>query len=72
MSNLALNVAAILLLTLILRVSDASSSVFVVQVGNLNTCGSSKNVALSQITAVCSNGTNYCSEGDTVIVSVSG
>lgn len=72
MSNLALNAAAILLLAFILRVSDASSSVFVVQVGNVNACASSKNVALSQITAICSNGTNYCSEGDTVIVSVSG
>lgn len=64
-----LRTAAILLLPLIIH---ASSDVFVVQVGTLNECGSAKNVVLSQITAVCSNGTNYCSEGDTVVVSVTG
>ncbi len=62
-------IAAIILLPLVIH---ASSDVFVVQVGSLNECGSAKNVALQQITAVCSNGTNYCSEGDTVVVSVTG
>jgi len=61
---------AILLLSFVIRVIDASSDIFVVKVGTLNECGSSNNVVLSQITAVCSNGTNYCSEGDTVVVSV--